>query len=108
MNPYILTIVGLSLDMLGAILVAIEVVSQFRGEKFEAPPLQFGGTSKPVPTKNFKQWDNKRLFWMKLGLIALTCGFLLQISANYSQYRDSKTNYCSCGNNTKPSTDSVK
>jgi hypothetical protein len=87
MNINILNIFGLTLDMIGATLVAFEVVTQFRGEKFEAPPLQFGGTSKPIPTEKFKKWDIFRLFWMKLGLGFLICGSLLQIYANFLQLK---------------------
>lgn len=105
-NPYILNIVGISLDMIGAVLVATEVVSKFKGEKYEKavidkPTLEevdekngdvlttdaFGERmsvvkARPTETVHFKHWQVGSYRKMAWGLFFLLLGFSIQILSN--------------------------
>lgn len=87
----LLNIVGLACDMLGAVLVAIEVVRQYRGERFK-PNLGIENNSIYVPpgpeeTTKYRGWEIRKYKTMKLGLIFLLLGFALQIYANFLQLK---------------------
>lgn len=87
----LLNIAGLVCDIVGAILVASEVVSQFRGDRFK-PNLGIENNSiyaplKPEETTVYQGWEIKKLKTMKLGLFFLLLGFSLQICANFLQLR---------------------
>ncbi len=76
-----ITSCGLLMDILGAWLVAWEVVSIFRGEKFISKFLEeFDTTQKthPEESKEFKKWETEKYSRMKSGLIFLTLGFAFQ------------------------------
>lgn len=84
----VLNIAGLVFDMIGAVLVAIEVVNQFRGQ-------QYGGhfsfdrdlALPPSETDQYKAWARRRMRAMKIGLGCLVLGFLLQAVANVLQLK---------------------
>lgn len=76
--------VGLIFDMIGAVLVSTEVVSQFAGNRFTHSVTSdlFGGIiSVPAPkeTDGYKIWEIKKYWRMKLGLFFLLLGFFFQI-----------------------------
>lgn len=74
---------GLLFDIAGAWLVAIEVVNQFRGSKYEIDSTWNGIGTPPFDTNEYKQWESSKLKFMWAGLIFLTIGFSLQIASNY-------------------------
>ena len=87
--------VGLLLDIVGAWLVAWEVVRQFRGSKVRVTggvlrTDYLGSDGTPVvagqhteDTEEFKFWEAGKYKRMKLGLGFLTLGFLLQLLSNW-------------------------
>ena len=77
MCPKVIATVGLTFDMIGAVLVAIEVVKVYSGEitgGMEALMIDMG-----KPTPEFKQFEKKKRTWMTVGLVFLLLGFGLQI-----------------------------
>jgi len=75
-----ITTAGLLCDILGAWLVAIEVVRVFRG-----PTTIDAGRSKapgdgfiPVPNPEFEKYGRRKRYAMSRGLFFLTTGFMLQ------------------------------
>lgn len=79
---------GLVLDIVGAFLVASEVVRQYRGKKYEEP--QGFVISKPFitglevkETAEYAGWEVRRYRSMKCGLVCLTTGFLFQIVSTW-------------------------
>ena len=81
MGPFINTL-GLLFDILGAWLVAWEVVKQYRGRRFNAGGRDEDPAWGPAPvreTKSFETWERGKLARMKWGLAFLTVGFVLQI-----------------------------
>lgn len=89
--------VGLICDIVGACLVAWEIVYQFKDERFKpiiqpSPINSFRNAESRNPiiftpqaeeTENYKKWECKKYRKMKLGLVMLTIGFLLQITSNW-------------------------
>jgi hypothetical protein len=80
MTAAIITTIGLICDIVGAFLVAIEVVRVFRG----ATIIDTGGVGSlrgsfiPKPTPEFEAHENRKRRIMKLGLAFLFVGFVLQ------------------------------
>ena len=75
--------VGLFFDIIGAILVATEVVNQFKGNKYR-DNLTIDEMDKPArETKQYKIWERCKYQRMKWGLIFLVFGFILQIFSNW-------------------------
>jgi len=80
MVPQIITTVGLGCDIVGALLVANEVVRVFRG----ATTIDTGGAGyyngvfKPAPNPEFEKHESKKRHIMKIGLGLLIVGFILQ------------------------------
>jgi hypothetical protein len=86
--------IGLVLDIVGAIFVATEVVDQFHGNKFKATAgivitdyLGSDGTplsiQQPDETNEYKGWELKKYWRMKVGLAFLIFGFLFQLLSNW-------------------------
>ncbi len=79
--------IGLICDMFGAIFVAWEVVRQYQGEKHLSisvttfADISVGSASQK--TEKFKKWEKNKYNIMKIGLILLIVGFILQIISNY-------------------------
>ena len=76
MDAKILGTIGLVLDIIGAILVAFEVVKVYRGQIVSN--LIYGNLK---PAEKFKEYENKKHRMMKIGLCFLIVGFLMQIIA---------------------------
>lgn len=81
----IVTTLGLVSDIVGAVLVASEVVRQYHGRRFTA-----GGESDPMfgptpvrETTEFSSWQRGTYRRMKLGLGFLLVGFVLQIAGTW-------------------------
>lgn len=92
MNVFMVSSLGLLLDIIGAWLVAIEVVKQFRGEKYSGGPICAGGNTTPMPTTIYSKWEKSKHCYMKWGLFLLTIGFLVQIAANFLNYQNPTAN----------------
>lgn len=75
--------IGLIFDIIGAILVAIEVVNKFEGKQFKDMPMYYGESPPPEKTEQYEQWERNKFFYMSLGLCLLLIGFLLQILSNW-------------------------
>ena len=87
--------VGLVLDIVGAWLVAWEVVRQFHGKKVDVQggvlvTNYLGSDGTPVvagqqtkETNEFMAWETKKYLRMKWGLCFLSVGFVLQIMSNW-------------------------
>ena len=75
-----ITTAGLACDVLGAWLVAIEVVRVFRGPT----TIAIGDTGTidggfiPAPNPEYQKSERRRRYIMSRGLFFLTIGFLLQ------------------------------
>lgn len=75
---------GIICDLIGAWLVAWEVVKQFRGNKLISIPLpRIPGVSPVAENPKFKNYEKIKYCRMKVGLIFLTIGFILQIISNW-------------------------
>lgn len=79
---------GLLLDIVGAFLVAWEVVREYRGKKYQDPqgyvvsePFVSGIEVKESP--EYSAWEIRKYRRMKMGLVCLTLGFLLQILSSW-------------------------
>jgi hypothetical protein len=88
----LLNIIGIFCDIIGAFLVASEVVRQFHGEKYRSSAqMSFDSsyviTQPAQESEEFQAWDLKKYRHMKFGLAILTVGFLLQIFANVMQFK---------------------
>lgn len=83
-NPNVLNIIGIMFDIIGAFFVAWEVAGQFKGDKYyKIGPPQCGDWEPRSPeTDEFIKYTKSKEFKMKLGLILLVIGFMLQILSN--------------------------
>lgn len=81
----LLNSIGLFMDIVGAFLVASEVVRKFHGIKLTVGQSWDTMTDPPKETEEFKSWSERTFWIMKLGLFFLTVGFLLQIAANWTR-----------------------
>ena len=87
----IVNTVGLLLDIVGVWFVAWEVVNQFKGQKTklstgvvvhaEGWPVVAGQQAED--TDEYKKWEILKYWRMKVGLVLLTLGFLLQLVSNW-------------------------
>ena len=78
----VINTIGLGCDMLGAILVAYEVVNKFEHDEYHTGVMQDGGHH-GHKTDEYKEWQRKKSRWMICGLIFLISGFALQILATW-------------------------
>lgn len=97
-NPIHINTIGLIFDIIGAWFVAWEVVRKFDGQKYEQSPYITDADKPPYDSKEYKKWESSKYKRMRLGLIFLTIGFLLQISSNYIK---DETNYSHRPENSK-------
>jgi hypothetical protein len=80
MTAQIITTIGIVFDIIGAILVANEVVRVFRGPT----TIDIGGSGNldgmfiPKPNPEFEAHEEKKRIIMKWGLCLLIIGFLFQ------------------------------
>lgn len=75
---------GLICDLIGAWLVAWEVVKQYHGSKLSPRPgPQFPGVSPVSENSKYRKYEKQKYFKMKIGLGFLTIGFILQILSNW-------------------------
>lgn len=79
MSAQWVTTFGLLLDIIGAFLVAIEVVNKFHGIQFDGHKTIDALADPPPKTTDFIKWERKKFVKMTIGLTLLTFGFLLQI-----------------------------
>ena len=83
--------IGLIFDVIGAWLVAYEVVNQYRGERFISPNKSMAmmtDTSSLPPAAahpQYRNYETVKYRKMKWGLAFLTIGFILQIVPNAMQ-----------------------
>ena len=78
--PKVVNSIGLSFDIVGAWLVAWEVVRTFKGEQYKVLPLKMNGIIPPPDkTEKYEKYENNKYRKMWIGLICLTIGFILQI-----------------------------
>ena len=94
-NPKIVSSLGLSFDIIGAILVAIEVVKVFRGpmtldEETVRKKKGGKGTSfksgvpyEHVINPDYKNFETGKRTIMRIGLYFLVTGFVMQILSNW-------------------------
>ncbi len=85
MNTYIINAIGLFLDIIGAWLVAIEVLYQFKGKKLSGENATWDDPASEETTE-YKSWEKSKYIKMKFGLAFLTIGFSLQILSNGINY----------------------
>lgn len=79
---HILNSIGLFFNIVGAWLVAIEVVRQYKGKKYR-DNISIDEANEPArETPQYQKWEESKYKWMKWGLVFLTLGFLLQIISN--------------------------
>ena len=82
--------IGLILDIIGAWLIAYEVVNQYRGFKIQLnniPSANVQSTLSPVAAdhRDLKVYEHHKYQKMKWGLGLLTLGFIFQLSTNLYQ-----------------------
>jgi len=75
--------IGLLFDLIGAWLVAWEVVKQFHGSKFGNVPSSFDQGIQAAYSSNFINWEKEKYCRMKIGIVFLTIGFILQLISNW-------------------------
>jgi len=88
-NP-ITNLTGLLFDIIGAWLVAWEVVQQYKGEKYKLnhiPEEKMRSTMRPSAEDHpdYKLFESHKHRKMKWGLACLTIGFILQMLPNLFQ-----------------------
>jgi hypothetical protein len=78
--PAIVTTVGLACDIVGALLVANEVVRVFNGPATidVGDAGCYNGSTRLVPNPKFEAHEQKKRRYMKWGLSLLIVGFVLQ------------------------------
>lgn len=81
--PKFINTAGLFFDIAGAWLVAIEVVKQFKGKKYDKDPSLYAADEPPFDSAEYKKWELSKYKYMWIGLICLTIGFILQILSNW-------------------------
>jgi hypothetical protein len=80
--------VGVLFTMIGAILIAVDVTRQFKGEKFTITPGITLGDSHIVAgqdaeeTESYKRWQKVNFILMAYGLVGILIGGSLQIIAS--------------------------
>jgi hypothetical protein len=74
---------GLFFDLVGAALLAVDVIRRFHGIKLLAPRTYDDLSSPPKESAEFKVWDKRNLRFNIWGLGFLFFGFLLQTLANW-------------------------
>lgn len=83
--PKILNSIGILCDMVGACLVAWEVVQQYNGKQLQninpLHPVSF--IPAPEKTPKYEKWEKNKYTKMKIGLGFLLIGFLLQFISNW-------------------------
>ena len=75
----IINTVGLVSDIVGAVLVSIEIYNRYSGVKYYNYDHAIGSTTKTAETEEYIIWEKNRLKKMKFGLYALIFGFTMQI-----------------------------
>lgn len=79
--PQIITTIGLIFDIVGALLVANEVVRVFRGPTtIDTGGIGYMGSNgfKPEPNPDFEKHESTKRQIMKIGLMFLVLGFVMQ------------------------------
>ena len=77
---------GLIFDMLGAIFIAYEIWSPFKGKKYR-DDVTFDESSEPVRETNiFSNWESRKYKLMFIGLCLLVVGFSLQLASNFTTH----------------------
>jgi hypothetical protein len=83
-TPSLINSTGLTLDIIGVWLVAIEIVFQFKGQTLKDPTIYCDGSmTKPEDTEKYSRDKQIKHKAMWFGLILLTVGFALQITSNH-------------------------
>jgi hypothetical protein len=82
--PKIINSGGLIFDIIGSSFVAIEVVKQFKGNEHK-PITERTWNEVDPETEEFKKWKKSKYLYMKIGLLFLVIGFLLQLISNWYQ-----------------------
>ncbi|MEN6622741.1 MAG: hypothetical protein ABFD50_14475 [Smithella sp.] len=78
-------------DIIGAWLVAWEIINKYREDKFTSPRLTMGDmtNSSPFPSaeesSHYKNYELRKYRKMGWGLACLTIGFIFQIVPNFLQ-----------------------
>ncbi|MGR3173750.1 MAG: hypothetical protein ACUZ8N_04040 [Candidatus Scalindua sp.] len=91
MNTYVIAkiiySVGLFFNMIGAGLVAWEVINQYKSKKYSSRDNNITGgidaDRSPIDTAGSKKWTLVKYRYMRIGLILLLFGFGLQIVSNW-------------------------
>ena len=79
-NPKYLIVIGLTLDLIGVLLVSLDILSPFKGDKFhKIGEMQDGGISFDPEKDAHKSYSSSRLTFSKWGVALLVLGFFLQI-----------------------------
>jgi rRNA processing protein Gar1 len=91
MNPDILqkviNSVGLTFDIIGAVMVAYEVVQQFKDQQYKDIPIQCSEVGiRPAKTVEFEKFELNKYRHIKIGLLFLFIGFVFQILSNWICY----------------------
>ena len=79
----IINSIGLVFDVVGAFLVAYEVVKQFKGRRYEESMAGAGVDPPPKETREFTSWESTKFKKMRRGLLFLILGFVLQMISNW-------------------------
>lgn len=82
----IINSIGLFFDIAGAWLVAIEVVKQYKGNKFRISSTWNDLADGPKESPEFEKWQILNHKLMLLGLALLTLGFLMQFASNWVEH----------------------
>jgi hypothetical protein len=89
-NTYlIINSIGLFSDIIGAFFVSSEVVKEFKGKKFNEIDVGNahlnGGDDLIRESPEYQSFEKNKYTNMKIGLVFLVIGFLLQIISNVLQ-----------------------
>ena len=84
---YTLNVTGLLFDIIGAFMLASELVHQFKGKRFrDIGQAQCSDITYSPETEEYQQYRVKKEKIMKIGLVFIFFGIVLQISSNLLSY----------------------
>ena len=82
-TPQWINTFGLCFDIIGAWLVAYEIVKQYNDKKYR-DNVTIDELDEPVrETTQYQEWETSKYKFMKYGLFSLTIGFIFQIAATW-------------------------
>ncbi|MBT3879904.1 MAG: hypothetical protein HON76_19665 [Candidatus Scalindua sp.] len=76
-----INLIGILSELIGILLISYEVLNQYKGTKFYIDePTWDRSVQIPQETNKYKEWEKTKYKSMKLGIVILLFGLLMDIS----------------------------